>query len=162
MLNQVKSALGGRKKGFTLIEILVVIAIIAILAVVVFVALNPAQRIKDSKNSRRSTDVDSILTAVHSFVVDNKGALPSGLANSTAETQLGTAETGAAISTGGCGVTATAALDLSSSLGSYLKSIPVDPDGTAALTGYSIAVDANGIVTVNACQAEDTTISASR
>ena len=53
MLNQVKSALGGRKKGFTLIEILVVIAIIAILAVVVFVALNPAQRIKDSKNSRR-------------------------------------------------------------------------------------------------------------
>ncbi len=150
-----------RAKGFTLIEILVVIAIIAILAVVVFVALNPAKRIADSKDSRRNTDVDSILTAVHSYVVDNKGALPSGLTNSMAERQLGTAASGATIATGGCAVTNDAALNLTS-LGTYLKSIPVDPDGTAALTGYSIAVDANGIITVNACLAQNTTISSSR
>lgn len=149
-------------KGFTLIEILVVIAIIAILAVVVFVALNPAKRIADSKNSRRNTDVDSILTAVHSSVVDNRGALPSGLTAGMAERQLGTATSGATIATGGCAVTNDAALDLSSSLATYLKAIPVDPDGTSALTEYSIAVDANGIVTVKACGAEGTTISASR
>lgn len=151
-----------KSKGFTLIEILVVIAIIAILAVVVFVALNPAKRIADSKDSRRNTDVDSILTAVHSFVVDNKGALPTGLSNGMAERQLGTAGSGATISSGGCAVTNDAALDMSTPLASYLKSIPVDPDGTDALTQYSISVDANGIVTVKACGAENSTISASR
>lgn len=151
-----------KRKGFTLIEILVVIAIIAILAIVVFVALNPAKRIADSKDSRRSTDVDSILTAVHTYVVDNRGALPTGLSNGMAEAQLGTATSGAAIATGGCAVTTAAALDLSVPLVKYLKSIPADQDGTAALTKYSIAVDANGIITVRACGAENTTIVTSR
>lgn len=150
------------KKGFTLIEILVVIAIIAILAIVVFVALNPAKRISDSKDARRTTDVDSILTAVHSYIVDNKGALPTGLSNGMAEAQLGTAGSGAAVATGGCAVTTAAALDLSTPLAKYLKTIPADPDGTAALTGYSIGVDANGIITVKACGAENTTVSSSR
>lgn len=149
-------------KGFTLIEILVVIAIIAILAVVVFVALNPAKRIADSKDSRRSTDVDSILTAVHSYIVDNKGALPTGLTTNMAERQLGTAASGAAIATGGCAVANAAALDISTPLAKYLKTLPVDPDGTDALTGYSIAVDANGIITIRACKAENITIVAAR
>lgn len=149
-------------KGFTLIEILVVIAIIAILAIVVFVALNPAKRIADSKDARRTTDVGSVLTAVQSYIVDNRGALPTGLTAGMSEAQLGTAVTGAAIATGGCAVTTAAALDMSTPLVKYLKSIPADPDGTAALTKYSIAVDANGIVTVKACGAENTTISASR
>src|SRR3989344_6808242 len=148
-----------KSNGFTLIEILVVIAIIAILAIVVFVALNPAKRIADSKDSRRSTDVGSILTAVHSYIVDNRGALPTGLSNGMAESQLGTAATGAAIATGGCAVTTAAALDLSTPLATYLKSMPLDPDGTAALTQYSIIVDDNGIITVRACGAENTTIS---
>lgn len=38
-------------KGFTLIEILVVIAIIAILATVVFVALDPVTRFADARNA---------------------------------------------------------------------------------------------------------------
>ncbi len=151
-----------KRKGFTLIELLIVIAIIAILAVVVFVALNPAKRIADSKDSRRSTDVDSILSAIHTYIVDNTGSYPSGLSAGMSEAQLGTAGSGAAIATGGCAVTTAAAADLSTALASYLKTIPVDPDGTAALTGYSVVVDANGIVTVKACKAQNTTISASR
>ena len=152
----------GQKKGFTLIEILIAIAIIAILAVVVFVALNPAKRIADSKNSRRTTDVASILTAIQTSIVDNKGALPTGLTAGMAERQLGTAATGAAVATGGCAVTNDAALNMATPLEKYLKDIPVDPDGSAAETGYSVVVDANGIVTVRACLAEGTTISSSR
>jgi type IV pilus assembly protein PilA len=143
-------------KGFTLIELLIVVAIIAVLAVVVFVALNPAKRLSDAKDSRRSTDIESILTAVHTSIVDNKGAYPAGLAASTSEVQLGTAATGAAIATGGCSAAVTAALDLTTPLVKYLKSIPVDPDGTSALTGYTITVDANGIITVKACKASST------
>src|SRR5688572_19022328 len=110
-------------RGFTLIELLVVIAIIASLAVVVFVALNPSQRIKDSRDSRRSADVQSILTSIHQSIVDNKGALPAGLTTGMAERQLGTAATGCAVATNGCAVVNVACLDLSTPLTKYLKTI---------------------------------------
>lgn len=151
-------------KGFTLIELLLVIAIIAILAVVVFFALNPAQRFKDAHDARRTSDVDTILSAVHSYIVDNKGAYPTGLSAGMSEAQLGTAASACTISTGGCAVTTAACLDISTPLVKYLKTLPLDPNGgTAAKTNYSVVVDANGIVTVKACGTEGTVnISASR
>ena len=141
------------KKAFTLIEILLVIGMIAVLATVVFVALDPAKRFRDARDAKRSTDAQSILSAVQTFIIDNQGSLPVGL--TTTEKQIGTAATGCAIATGGCAVSgATDCVDLGTALGSYLKSIPTDPNGTAALTGYSIVRDANNMVTVRACNAE--------
>ncbi len=137
-------------KGFTLIELLVVISIIVALAVGVFAALNPGQRLKDARDARRTSDVDSILTAIHQSIVDNKGTAPAGL--SSTEQQLGTAATGCAIATGGCNVAATACLNLTTPLAKYLASIPTDPlNGTAGTTKYSAVQDANGIVTIRAC-----------
>jgi prepilin-type N-terminal cleavage/methylation domain-containing protein len=146
-----------RRAGFTLIELLIVITIIATLLVVVFVALNPGGRLQAARDARRSSDVDSILTAVHQYVIDNNSTYPAGL--STVEQQLGTATTGCAISTGGCGVTATACLSLGTPLAKYLKSIPVDPltsTYNAGTTGYSVLKDSNDIVTVRACGTEGT------
>ncbi len=152
--------------GFTLIELLIVIAIIASLAIVVFVALNPAQRFKDTRDARRVSDVATILTAIHASIVDNKGTLPSGLSTSMAETQIGTGASGCAIATGGCSVVATACVNLTTPLTGYLKSVPIDPTSTtfsAAKTGYSVTVDANNIVTIKACGTEGATnISISR
>ncbi len=139
-------------QGFTLIELLVVVTILAILAVTVFVALNPAKRIKDAKDARRASDINSILTAIHEYIIDNKGSLPTGL--TTTEVQLGTAASGCALTSGTCS-TAAACVDMSTPLVKYLKTIPIDPDGTAASTGYSIVVDANSIVTVKACLVEN-------
>lgn len=149
------------KKGFTLIELLLVIAIISALAVAVFVALNPAKRIQDSNDARRSTDVDTILSAVHSYVVDNKGVWPTGLSATTAEVQLGTGNAAACspLATSGCNVAASkACLDLGTVLAGYLKSVPIDPKLAAASdhTGYSVAI-ANGVVTVRACGTEGAT-----
>ena len=139
-----------RQGGFTLIELLIVISIIAILAVTVFVALDPVKRFADARNSRRWADVDNILTAVHQSIVDNKGALPTGLTTGMVETQLGTDATGCNT----CG-SATACVDLSTPLSKYLKNMPLDAGtGTAGKTGYSIIVDANNIVTISACNAE--------
>src|SRR5690349_9240278 len=127
------------KKGFTLIELLVVITIIATLLVVVFVALNPGGRLQQARDARRTSDVDSILTAVHQYIIDNNSTAPTGL--STTEQQIGTATTGCAISTGGCGVTADSCLDLTTPLAKYLASMPIDPLGgttyTSGKTGYS-------------------------
>lgn len=144
------------QRGFTLIELLVVITIIATLAVVVFVALNPGQRLKDARDARRTSDVDTILSAIHSSIVDNDGTAPAGL--STVEQQLGTAASGCAVSTGGCTVTAAACLNLTAGLAAYLKSIPTDPNGgTTAETNYSAIMDSNGIVTIRACGTEGST-----
>lgn len=132
------------KKGFTLIELLVVISIIAILATVVFVALDPVTRFADARNSRRWSDVNSILTAVSEYIVDNKGALPAGLTTGQAATELG--------SCGTCD-------NLTTPLAKYLKSMPLDPEvGTASNSGYTIAVDANNLITVDATNAENSEV----
>ena len=158
MIKQLKSS---NKRGFTLIELLVVIAIIAILAVVVFVALDPITRFADARNSRRFSDVNSILTGIHEYIVDNDGVLPTGLSTSMSETQLGTCGSGGATL---CSGAAAACVDLSTPLVSYLKSIPLDPsDGAAATTGYSVTVNANNIITVSGCGAENSeTVEVSR
>ena len=150
------------KKGFTLIELLVVIAIIALLSVVVFVALDPVKRFADARNATRFSDANNILTAVHEYIVDNKGALPTGLSTSMTETQLGTCTTGGATL---CTGAATACVDLSTPLTKYLKSMPIDKGTGAAATttGYSVTVDANNIITIKACMAENSeSISVSR
>lgn len=140
----------GNKRGFTLIELLVVIAIIATLAVVVFVALDPVTRFAEARNSRRWNDVNSILTAVHEYIVDNDGQLPTGV--STTLQQLGTCSSGGATA---CSGAAAVCLDLSTPLAKYLKTIPIAPNGgTAATTNYSVVADSNNIITVTACNAE--------
>lgn len=155
---------GIRAKGFTLIELLMVVAIVSALAITVFVALNPAQRLNDAQDARRTADVDAILSAVHQAIVDNKGSYPTNMPAAGTETQMGTDATGCAIATGGCAVTAAACVDLMTgtiNLSKYLKTVPVDPTGgttfTAGKTGYSVVVDANGIVTIRACGAEGST-----
>jgi type IV pilus assembly protein PilA len=142
------------QKGFTLIELLVVIAIIAILAVVVFVALDPVKRFADARNSRRWTDVNNILTAVHQSIVDDGGTLPSGLTASMSVTQIGSAASGC--DTSCTDATASACVNLNGPLAKYLKQMPQDPDtGTSQETGYYIVVDENNIVTVSACTPEN-------
>jgi len=138
------------KKGFTLIELLVVIVIIAILAAVVFVALDPITRFAQARNSRRWNDVNNMLTAIHEYIVDNNGSLPTGLSAGMTVTQMGTAADGCE----DCG-SATACINLATPLARYMASIPEDPStGTAAETRYRVSVDANNIVTVCACGAE--------
>lgn len=145
------------KKGFTLIELLVVIGIIALLSVVVFVALDPVKRFADARNSTRYTDVNNILTAVHEYIVDNKGALPSGLTTSMSETQLGSCASGGATL---CSGAAAACVNLATPLAKYLKSMPIDKGtgATASTSGYSVTVDANNIVTIKSCMAENSEV----
>jgi prepilin-type N-terminal cleavage/methylation domain-containing protein len=141
------------KKGFTLIEILLVVAILSILLVVVFAALNPAQRLQDTRNARRWNDVNQVLTAVHEYIVDNKGTCPTGVNCTTQATvELGTCAAGAANCPALTGVAN--CVDLRTPLASYLASIPKDPSVSGTTnSGYAIGV-ANGIVTITACHAE--------
>src|SRR3990167_1561395 len=64
-------------KGFTLIEILVVIGILAILLTIVLVAINPARNTQDARNTKRRSDVLNILNAVNQYYVAT-GNFPTG------------------------------------------------------------------------------------
>ena len=149
-----------KNKGFTLVELLVVIGIISALTAVVFVALDPAKRFKDARNARRTTDSDTILAAVHQFIVDTGGSLPAGVGSSAS--QIGTCGSGGATL---CTGATSACLDLATVMSGnkYLKTNPIDPSvGSAATTGYSVSKDSNNLFTVTACGAEGTTIEISR
>ena len=160
------------KKGFTLIELMMVVAIISLLAVSVFVALNPSKRLKDTKDARRTSDVDTVLTAIHQYIVDNKGALPAGLSTSMAITMIGAPPGNNVCNvTPGtyCGTVPAQCVDLTTPLATYLKSLPIDPNGstgspayTSSKTGYAVTVDANNIITITACNAENNPVSESR
>ncbi len=144
-------------KGFTLVEILLVIGILAVLATVVVVSLDPATRFQNARDARRLADIQSILSAVQQHIVDQRGVLPAGL--DTAEKQIGTATNSCELLSESCGASATYCLDLSSVLAPYLKDIPFDPEsGSIDRTGYTIVANSNNIVTVRACNSTDETI----
>ncbi len=60
-------------RGFTLIEILVVIGMLAILSTVVLVAVNPLRQFAQARNSQRQNDVAALLNAISERIADNGG-----------------------------------------------------------------------------------------
>ena len=140
-----------RARGFTLLEILLVIAIIAILAAIVIIAINPGKQLAESRNAERSSEVNTILNAVYQYSVDNNGSVPSGIGATATEICV----------TAGCGGVDLSALTAS---GKYIVAIPQDPGSSGAGSGYTILKDGtSGRITVAAPNAErGATISVTR
>ena len=144
------------QRGFTLIEILLVVAAIAILAGIVIVAINPAKQLGDTRNAQRRSDVTTILNAAYQYSIDNNGVLPVGISTSTpAEICL----SGTLPAT----CTASGLVDLSvlTVNSKYVTAVPSDPQkGTGSSVangaGYFIVKDVNGRLTVSAPLAEQT------
>jgi type IV pilus assembly protein PilA len=61
------------KKGFTLIEVLIVLTIVTMLAAVVIIAVNPARQFAQARNTQRWAGINSILNAIHQNAIDNNG-----------------------------------------------------------------------------------------
>ncbi len=138
-------------KGFTLIEILLVVSAIAILAGIVILAVNPNKQLGDTRNAQRRADVTTILNATYQYTIDNTGTLPTiptGTCTLVATNQVCK---GAATGTCATGVT----LAVLTATEKYLTSLPIDPTVSSADgTGYYISKSANGRVTVCAPSAE--------
>ena len=62
------------KKGFTIIEVVLVLAIAGLIFLMVFIALPALQR--SQRNTQRSDDLSRFLTAANSFQSNNNGKTP--------------------------------------------------------------------------------------
>jgi len=60
-------------KGFTLIELLIVIAVLAVLSAAVVLVLNPAELLKQSRDSTRISDLAAINSALALWTADVSG-----------------------------------------------------------------------------------------
>ncbi len=137
------------KKGFTLIEILVVIGIIAVLAGVVLVAVNPARQFKLARDSQRTSNVTALLSAIGQNIAEHKGIFTcngSALTFALASTTIKHDGTGGGVDVAPCVVP------------NYISSLPYDPASTTAFytststynTGYSVSQDTDGRITIAA------------
>jgi type IV pilus assembly protein PilA len=130
------------QKGFTLIELLVVIGILAILLAIVLIAINPARQFAQANNTKRASDVNSILNAIGQYAADHKGALPANMP------AAGVAKVN--IKSGAVGNVGDICSDL---VTKYLAALPGDPTtgtGGGANIDCSGAYDAGYQVSVSA------------
>ena len=150
-------------KGFTLIELLVVIGILAILLAITLIAINPARQFGQANDTKRRSDSNAILNAIGQYTASNGGNLPPELAT------LKTANPGVATEVNDANFP-----NLCGQLvPTYIPALPTDPNqnnqagistcaGTWGDTGYQVAVDANGRVTVSAPSAYSPPITVTR
>lgn len=115
------------KRAFTLIELLVVIGILAILLAIVLVAINPARQFAQANNTQRSSNVNSVLNAIHQFAADNNGTLPAGI-----DTTVRTITDSGALNT----------VDLCADLvPTYIADLPLDPTSGTESPAASVCTD---------------------
>ena len=69
------------KKGFTLVELMIVIAILAILAAIVIFALNPAELFRRARDSQRMSDIRVLSSAISYYLADATTPILDGSTN---------------------------------------------------------------------------------
>lgn len=141
-----------KQQGFTLIEILVVVALIAILAAVTIVAMNPAKNFADTRDSTRSSDVNTILNAITQYTSEEGHSLED-LETAGAETISTNCATPTCMGTDAACLNITA--DAGPIVDEYIAQFPQDPtEGTDANIGYTICKTTSGRVQIDAPNVE--------
>ena len=145
------------QKGFTLIEILVVIGMIALLATIVLIAINPARQFKQGRDTQRTSNVNAILNAYGQRLADGKGTFAGAGCTDIPAAAVDVASA-VTMSSGGYNIRPCL-------VSTYISSLPFDPSSGAACspseatcttydTGYKIYKDASSRITVFAPSTE--------
>lgn len=133
------------KKGFTLIEVLLVMVLVGILLAIGLTSINMEARFVENRNDTRKNHIKTIEGAISQYRLQ-EGSYPAGLDRTYREI---------------CDPDASTCInfvDLKTLLvPKYLQSIPQDPNDTDNIggTGYSIAVDSTtNTISIKSLQAE--------
>jgi prepilin-type N-terminal cleavage/methylation domain-containing protein len=141
-------------KGFTLVEMIVVVTIIAVLVSIVFVAIDPARRLNESRNARRASDVATILDAVKTYQADHDGVHFEEITDMDEDTYYVIGDSGGLCNT----CTAVSddveeCIDFTDFPANYLANVPFDPvTGSAGDSDYYIMRGSDGTITLGACE----------
>lgn len=144
------------KSAFSALETLTAFFIIGLLIAMISLVVDPQRRLAETRNSKRSSDIIQISSAINQYMLDNHESPPGidGIPRI-----LGTARSGCDI---GCwegqsyGVGAADCLDLKSYLApQYLSDIPMDPQGgSPEITYYAVSRESNDRFVVYSCNSE--------
>lgn len=140
------------QKGFTLLEILLVVAAIAILAGIVIIAINPGKQLGDTRNAQREADVNTILNAIYQYSIDNNGTLPGETYLTGTPTEICAAN----VATSTCESDGLIPINEVVWAEKYIVDLPSDPSGNCDTNGicYQISTTTNGRVVITAPDAE--------
>jgi len=138
-------------KGFTLLEILLVVGIISVLAGIVIIAINPGRQLAQVRNTERRSDIKQIYNAVQQFYIDKKYYPASTTDYVSSLLQICDTST----STYPSGLSCSGLVDLSQLVPTYITAIPVDPQGpVSGGTGYWLGKTSTGRIVLNSERAE--------
>ncbi len=132
-------------RGFTLLEILLVIAAIGILAAIVIVSINPQRQLSQVQDSVTQSGANTLHKALEQYLIDT-GTYPAGV-SSQAQIICDTGSLDADDSLTDAGIDCTDRVDLRVLVPRYLASIPSsgNPDSTTPDTDYSVLIQDSGL-----------------
>jgi len=138
------------KRGFTLVELLIVIGILAILTSAVVVVLNPAQLLAQARDSQRMSDLDAVRSSIAFYL----STADSPTLNTTTTCMVGTSHSGGSCATvTSLAVTGTGWVQVnlaSSTGGSPLATLPTDPVNSTNYYYAYAAESTNKVFELNA------------
>ncbi len=138
-------------KGFTLLEILLVIAAIGILAAIVIIAINPQRQLAQVRDTTRLNDVNLLNKALEQYLID-EGSYPesiSGIYSEICATDDLSSEDTLGV------IDCTGLLDLRVLVPKYIASIPADPASQGSRSGYEVAIHpANNRISISSLNGE--------
>ena len=136
-----------KQKGFTLLEILLVIAAIGILAAIVLVAINPNRQLAQARDTVRQSDINTIYKALEQYLLAT-GSYPSSVSTTPGYIcNTGSEQVGGATNCSG-------RVDLRELVPTYIAAIPRDTQATGTSSGYNVFINTNNRVAVSADLAE--------
>lgn len=111
-----------KQKGFTLLELIIVLAVLSVLAVALFLIINPPELLRKARDAKRMADLATLNKALAHALANGEITLPSATVtgNSSTNPDLSVSSVAGTPASGWLG-------GFDGSLSSFISKLPKDP-----------------------------------